>query len=253
MKILVTGYRGYIGSHLCGLLEHNRVSFEGVDLKECNGRRDYCCLNGRDFDVVIHLAASVSVMESFDKPVDYFWNNALGLAPFLNHNKVKRFILVSTGGAMYGNARLAKEEDAAPEHCLSPYAQSKFLAERLVHHMCPDHVILRLGNVYGGNLSIRGEANVHAHFEQDDPIVLYGGSQTRDLIHVNDVCQAIMKAITVGHGTYNIGSGQETAISDIAEFYAHQRGVDIERRPARGGEVEYISLDITKAKRDGLL
>lgn len=241
MKILVTGHRGYIGSHLA-----DPATMMGCDLKD---GQDFREIRGQYFDVVVHLAAKVSVLESFEKPKEYFDVNAAAVGKFLAENEIKRFIFASTGGAMYGNRVLAKEEEASFKYCLSPYAQSKFLAEEVIRHAHSNYVILRLGNVFGGDMSVRGEANVHAHFSQDDPIVVYGGEQTRDFVHVSFVCAVIRKAMRGNMtGTFNVGTGRETKIMDIAQAFARERNVPIEVRPARFGEVERISLDISKSE-----
>lgn len=246
--IFITGHRGYIGTHLAQLLP----GFIGCDLKD---GEDYRTKQFGLHNTVIHLAASVSVLESFARPDDYLHNNALGLIPFFQNNTIRRFIFISTGGALYGNTHQAKEKDARWSSCLSPYAQSKYLAEQIVRMHCNEHVILRLANVYGGEMSIRGEANVHAHFAKDNPIAVYGGNQTRDFVHIDDVCRAIVTALADESivGTFNIGSGKGTPIIEIAEEFSHQRGVPIELLPEREGEIDYISLDITRAKQARLL
>src|SRR5271154_1270551 len=100
---LITGKRGYIGTHITPLFP------EGWTACELKNGDDYRDIHGQTFDNVIHLAASVSVTESFDQPHTYMHNNALGVAEFLRTNEVKRFIFMSTGGAMYGNKHQAKE------------------------------------------------------------------------------------------------------------------------------------------------
>ena len=257
MNVLVTGHRGYIGTHLVPMLEAAEHQVEGRDLQD---GQDYRDIRGRQFDCVIHLAAFVSVTESMQQPERYMENNGSGVAAFLRENEVRRFILASTGGAMYGDARLAKEEDVisvSDLNRLSPYAHSKLMAERFTQvyqsSSGKSWCVLRLANVFGGDYSVRGEAAVHARFQQDDPITVYGGDQTRDFIHINAVCDAFKRAITLGHGIYNIGSGVETNISDLAKFYGDVRGVPVVYHPARSGEVQYISLDCTRAHQDGLL
>lgn len=250
---VITGHRGYIGHHLMAMPHF--AGFFCIDRKVGS---NYQSWGGpgtpHDVELLVHLAASVSVMESFRDPVGYFQNNLIGLARFLKNNRVKKIVFASTGGALYGNAHGAKEEDARWDMCLSPYAQSKFLAEELIREMCEQYVILRLANVYGGDHGLRGEASMHGHFEQDDPILVYGGQQTRDFIHMDAVCSAIGKAMLLdASGTFNIGSGQETEVGAVAEEYAKKRGVRWQLHPARPGEVDYISLDITKAKGAGLL
>jgi len=254
MNILLTGSSGYIGTHLQPMLRTAGHNVQGCDLKE---GQDYRDIRGQEFDCVIHLAASVSVTESMQKPQEYMQNNGLGVAAFLRENEVKRFILASTGGAMYGDKVLAKEEDAHPDFCTNPYARSKLIAERWAqtYQSVPgkDWVVLRLSNVHGGDTSVRGEAAVHSHFQHDDPITVYGGNQTRDFVNINVVCNAFLQAIGRGHGVYNIGSGVETSIFQLAQQYSERRGVPLIIQPARSGEVQHISLDCTRATHDGLL
>jgi|SRR5882724_3122094 len=248
MNILVTGHRGYIGTHLVPLLVTAGHQIQGCDLRD---GQDYRDIRNQEFDCVIHLAALVSVRESFEEEKAYYFNNSYGVLDFLRNNHVKRFIFASTGGAMYGDSHLAKETD--PVDPMSPYAASKRMGEMVVSRH-PNHCILRLANVFGGDYSVRGEAAAHAHFETDNPIVVYGGDQTRDFIHVDVVCRAILTATTGSmRGTYNIGSGVETHIGDLAAFYSSTRGVPLVIQPAREGEVQHISLDCTRAGQDGLL
>jgi len=247
--ILVTGSHGYIGTHLRRHMEPLPVAT--CDLKE---GQDYRQLTGGRYSVVIHLAAFVSVIESFEKAPEYYRNNAVGVQDFLTNNEIGKLVFVSTGGAMYGNKHLAREEDAAYRHCLSPYARSKFLAEAIIRNDKTPHVILRLANVFGGDDLVRGEAAVHAHFANDNPIVLYGGRQTRDFIQVSEVCHVIWKAAFSDIiGTYNIGSGIETQIGDLATDFSTRRNVPLVVKEARSGEVDYISLDCSKARNAGLL
>jgi UDP-glucose 4-epimerase len=249
-SILVTGHRGYIGNHFF------KPGMTGCDLKDDDfaDYGDFADIAGHWFDVVVHLAASVSVVESFIKPEEYLNNNCFKIIRFLQNNRVGRFIFVSTGGALYGNARQAEESQAQWIQCMSPYSLSKYLAEQVVRLMCGNHLILRLANVYGGDYSVRGEASVHAHFNQDNPIIVYGGQQTRDFIHIDQVCAAFKYAIDHDvRGTFNLGSGTETKIIDIAQQFSEARGVPVDVRPARPGEVDFISLDIRKAQESRLL
>ena len=249
-SILVTGDKGYVGSHLIRHLSAWKGMLTFCDLKE---GEDFLHLERNTWDIVIHLAAHASVTQSLLDPDECFENNAFKLISFLNNNTIGKLIFTSTGGAIYGDKLNAKEEDATWAGCISPYGQSKYLAEKIIRRMHPNHCILRLGNVWGGQDSNRLELAMHAHFKKDDPIVVYGGTQIRDFVHVETVCKAIMNAIELDvTGTFNIGGGQRR-IDDIAREYAVGRNVAIEYRPARPGEIDQVSLDITKAQKAGLL
>lgn len=251
-RVLLTGYAGYIGSNLIPKLLEEVEGFRGCDLS--NGY-DFADVYGESFDTVIHLAAHSSVTKSLADPDECLDNNAFKLIPFLRQNDIGKLIFTSTGGAIYGEKHFAKEEDASWNGCISPYGQSKYLAEKIIRQLHPNHVILRLGNVIGGgNEMQRLELAAHARFQTDNPIVVYGGEQTRDFVHVDDVCGAIITAMySPVIGTFNIGSGKETKVSQVAENYAKERGVEIRYAMARPGEITNVSLNIDKAIREGLL
>jgi UDP-glucose 4-epimerase len=252
--IFITGAGGYISQHLIKyLLDRSTpdLRFMMCDIKE---GRDFASIKGAKFDAVVHLAAHSSVTQSLLDPDECLDNNALKLISFLTNNKIGKFIFTSTGGAIYGNRLNAKEEDASWKGCISPYGQSKFLAEKIIRRLHPNHTILRLGNVYGGDDSNRLELAMHARFKKDDPIIVYGGNQVRDFVHVDVVCESIFKAIHSDvTGTYNIGSGTGVQIRNIAWAIAKERQVPINFVPAREGEIDTVSLDISKAQQAGLL
>lgn len=248
MKNLLTGSSGYIGSEVS-------KKMGGFDFCDLRSGQDYRDLDGHKYGVVVHLAAFVSVIDSIEKPYSYFENNCFGVRDFLRKNQIERMIFVSTGGALYGNKRLAKEHEASMATCLSPYAQSKFLGEEVVRRELTNHCILRLANVIGGNPKIRGEAACEQHFMADDPILVYGGLQTRDFVDMSVVVSAIWQAVDDPHvvGTFNIGSGEETLVMEMAAAHARKRGVRIRMKPHRPGELDFITLDTSAARAAGLL
>ena len=252
--IFITGVSGYIGQHLVKYLldrQTPELQFMQCDIK--NGQ-DFSLISGAKFGTVVHLAAHSSVTQSLLNPDECLDNNALKLIPFLKNNSIGKFIFTSTGGAIYGNRLDAQENDASWNGCISPYGQSKYLAEEIIRRLHNNYTILRLGNVYGGNDSDRLELAMHARFKKDNPIVVYGGNQIRDFVHVDTVCEAIFRAIHQDiRGTYNIGSGEGTRIMDIAVTIANERGVLMKHEPERTGEITHVSLNVTKARKEGLL
>ncbi len=243
----MTGSAGYIGAHLLQIAPKVRT----CDLKD---GQDFVDIKGDEFDIVIHLAAHASVTQSLKDPDECLDNNAFKLIPFLRNNKIGKFVFASTGGAIYGNRHFAMETDASWEGCISPYGQSKYLAERIIQEIHPNYTILRFGNVYGGWDADRLEAACHRHFMVDNPIVVYGGDQIRDFVHVDVICRALITAARSSiAGVFNIGSGKETKVMDLAKEFSLRRDVPIVCEPARPGEIDCISLDIRKARQRGLI
>jgi nucleoside-diphosphate-sugar epimerase len=254
MRILITGNTGYIGSHLLPLVakKYPQALISVCDAKE---GQDYSKLSGYEFDLVYHLGAMSSIKDSFNSADKMMEVNALGLIPFFLNNKVGKFIFSSTG-AVYGERDIpAKEDDVRWMDCVCPYSQSKYVAEGIIRRMCPNHVITRFGNVFGGNVAPRVEMLSLTHFQKDDPIMVYGGDQVRDFVHVDMVCRALLFASSRKdvQGTFNIATGKSTRIGDIAEQIGKQRGVSVIYKKAKKEDVVHTRLDVTKARGYGLI
>lgn len=254
MKILITGSSGYIGTRL---QEYVRHAYASDEIIYCDRKTNwnYADLEGNSFDVVFHLGAISTIMDSFERADEMMEVNALNLIPFLTKNNIGKLIFTSTG-AIYGNmTHPMKEDEAKWMDCLSPYSQSKYVAEGIIRKLQPNHVICRLGNVFGGDYSPREEWLAPKHFMEDNPIVVYGGEQVRDFVHLDVVCWALVEA-SLNHqvvGTYNIARGEGQLLKQIAEQFARERKVPIEYRPHRTGDAKYVVLDVTKALQAGLL
>lgn len=254
MLILVTGSKSYLGSYLMPMLcrEFPTAAISVCDQKD---GQDYRFLTGFEFDIVIHLGALSTIIDSGKRADELLDINAFGLLDFFKFNKVGRFIFPSTGGAIYGNRTTpAKEEEATWTGCVNPYSQSKYIAEKIIRSACPRHTILRLGNVFGGDMDGRTEALVLTHFKNDNPIVVYGGCQTRDFVHIFIVCQAIINAIKLDvSGTYNIANGESVKLVDLAKEFSKRRGVPFDFLPHRPEEMVDVALDVTVARKAKLI
>ena len=121
--------------------------------------------------VVYHLAAQIDVRRAVADPGHDARINVLGTATVLEQSirsGVKRFVMASTGGAIYGDAAVVPTPEGAPALPLSPYAVSKAAAEGYVEYYARDRglcaFVLRLANVYGPRQDPRGEAGVISMF-----------------------------------------------------------------------------------------
>ena len=85
------------------------------------------------------------------------------------------------------------------------------------------------------------------------PPTIYGdGTQTRDYVHVSDVVRGFLAAAAAPPGTWNIGTGTEASVLDLADLIARaaDRAVRPEFSPPRAGELQRSVLAVGRAARD---
>ena len=120
-------------------------------------------------EVIFHLAAQIDVRRAVDDPAFDATVNVVGTATLLEaarHMGVRRVVLASTGGAIYGDADVVPTPEGTEPKPLSPYAASKASAEvymglyRRLYGLST--FSLRLANVYGPRQDPKGEAGVCA-------------------------------------------------------------------------------------------
>ena len=172
---------------------------------------------------------------------------------------VRRFVLASTGGALYGDAAPLPTPESEPPAPASPYGASKAAAEAWAAAMtglagmrC---TILRYGNVYGPGQAGDGSGVVAAFARAmlgGEPPVIYGdGLQERDYVHVADVVDAHLRALGGGEGVFNLGTGTARTVREVFEAVAAATGYGGApvHAPARPGELRRSCLDVRRAAR----
>ncbi len=286
MKVLVTGGAGFIGSHVVdrlvkdgydvrviddlsagrldniqGHLSSGKVDFVEGDIRDASLVRK--SLDG--VSMVVHLAALTSVPFSVENPDLTFDVNLLGTLNLLRSSieaRVARFVFVSSC-AVCGDPEFLPVNEQAPTNPISPYAESKLVAERYClgfnERQLLRSVVLRFFNVYGPRQGMNDYSGVITRFinssRQGLPLVIYGdGSQTRDFVNVNDVVEAVLASMdrddAVGE-VFNIGSGKPTSINELAKTVLDLTGVDLKIRyeSSRAGDIRNSYADISKAKK----
>jgi UDP-glucose 4-epimerase len=247
MRILITGGTGFIGSHTVdALLAANlhdlavvddlstgkrerlgaSVRFHHADIR--NAEEVRLIMDHERPEVLLHLAAQLDVRKSVEEPA---FDAEVNIGGFLNlmeagrEKGLKRVILASTGGAIYGEQENFPCDEAQRCRPVSPYGVSKLAAEAyLLFYKVQygiDYVALRYSNVYGPRQDPHGEAGVVAIFcgrmIARQPCTIYGdGEQTRDYIYVADVARANLAALnSPASGAFNIGTGLETSVNQL--------------------------------------
>lgn len=284
MKILVTGGAGFIASHLVDrLIAHgHRVIVvdnlsagqkENVNPKASFYLTDICDAQALEEvfkrerpEIVNHHAAHVNVRKSVEMPVYDANINILGslnLCELSKKYQIKKFIYVSTGGAVYGEPKDLPVQETYPVEPLSQYGVSKHTVEHYLSIFYKlyglNFTVLRYPNVYGPRQSPHGEAGVVAIFSelllQNKPPTIFGdGSKTRDYVYVEDIVAANLMVLgNVGDGgIYNLGWGKQ--ISDLEVFHTVRKVLESQIEPIfsqkRPGEIDHISLDSSKAKKE---
>jgi nucleoside-diphosphate-sugar epimerase len=250
-KVLITGGAGFIGHHLTRRLL--RMSYEVVVLDNFktgkmqnisphlknapfklvvgdvrNKKVIRNAMNG--VDAVVHLAALISVEESFKNPIETHNVNVTGTLNVLEEAarmNIEKFIYASST-AVYGDGNPLPLREGYPPKPLSPYATSKVSAEYYCEMFHRSYrlktVILRYFNVYGPGQENNPYSGVIAKFLSNAlsgaPIVIHGdGKQTRDFIYIDDVVEATILALessdAVGQ-TFNICTGTPVSINELA-------------------------------------
>lgn len=283
--VLVTGAAGFIGSHLCDavLAAGYRVraadrevagenlaaaskqpgfEFAKADLSDAAACRKLCV--GANF--VLHHAALASVPASIEDPLRCHrdtLDTTVNLLAASRDFGVQRFVLASSA-AVYGNTPAAPVGEDLHGEPLSPYAAAKSASEQYVRAFARlglDGVSLRYFNVYGPrqrpDSSYSGVITIFAaRVASGKSLTVFGdGRQTRDFIHVSDVCRANLAAI--GHaaplagGALNIGTGRAVNLLELAEGIGQTVGRQpvIEHQPARAGDIRDSCADVSRAAR----
>jgi NAD dependent epimerase/dehydratase len=288
-SILVTGAGGFIGSHLVerlvgedaqvrafvhynsrndpGLLSFlpkeilDQVEIHAGDLRDPHAV--YEAVKGMQF--VFHLGALISIPYSYRHPYEVAETNLMGAVNVLQACRemgITRLIQTSSS-EVYGTARHVPIREDHPLQGQSPYSASKIGADKLVESFFCAYelpvVTVRPFNAYGPRQSDRAVVpTIITQALTQEKILLGNLDARRDLTFVSDTVDGFIKAATtqgIEGEVFNLGTGSEVTILDLAEKIIAQVGgeVDIEVDPQRlrpdRSEVQRLMADSTKARR----
>jgi UDP-glucose 4-epimerase len=305
-KILVTGGTGYIGSHTAveliskgydvviidNLYNSEKEVIDGIEkitgvrpileiIDVCDQIRLQTFFNNtQKIDAVIHFAAYKAVGESVNKPLEYYRNNLVSLMNILDSMKEAEIpsLVFSSSCTVYGQpAVLPVKEDSTVQEAVSPYGNTKQIAERIIKdcvNVFPsiNAISLRYFNPIGAHPSAligelpRGVPENLVPFIAQTAIGLrnelkvFGndyntpdGTCIRDYLHVVDLAKAHVCAVKrlierknkKEYEVFNLGTGKGVSVIEAINSFQRVSGQKIKlhiegRRP---GDIEKIWAD----------
>ncbi|MCI0651709.1 MAG: NAD-dependent epimerase/dehydratase family protein, partial [Planctomycetes bacterium] len=276
----------FIGSHLVNAFATPEASVVVLD-NLSSGSRDNLPNDGRDVrflegdlrdreavraavtgvDVVLHLAALVSVQASIADPVGSAEINIGGTSLVLEEGRragVRRIVFASSA-AVYGEPESVPIAETHPQRPISPYGIHKLAGEHMARVSAltggPDAVSFRFFNVYGSRQRHDSDYAAvipifRASARRDKSPQIFGdGEQTRDFIHVGDVVEAIRRAVAAPHPwrgeVFNLARGEATTINALARLVLAQEQCrrTPEYGPPRMGDIAHSVASIAKLER----
>lgn len=251
MKVIVTGGCGFVGSHLikhlidnnhfpiivdnCVSGDYNKIKHYEKEKKikyfKCDIRDLSKLMSLPKADVLIHLAAIASVVESIKNPTyvdDVNVRGTLNILEFCKRKKIKKMIFTSSA-AIFGEyeKEILEETSAIPT---TVYGASKLVGEQYCRIYSKLYkmkiVVFRPFNIYGSgqNPSYAGVISkfIERLENKKNPIIYGNGKQTRDFIHVKDLVRffelAIKKKMDNDFEIFNLATGKSTSIKDLSKI-----------------------------------
>ncbi len=292
MKWMLTGGAGYIGAHILRALHDQGHDVVVLDDLSTGLRRKVSegvpfvqasildtdsvtrALTDHRVDGVIHLAAKKSVGESVEQPHMYFEQNVQGTMALLDAIKAAdvHHMVLSSSAAVYGSPDVDAVTEDTPTMPINPYGQTKLAQEWLVRDLSESGydlswVALRYFNVAGAGADDLGDTGVFNLI----PMVLraldYGqapqvfgdtyptpdGTCIRDYIHVQDLAEAHVAAVTQAErggrtDIYNVGRGMGFSVLEVLDAVRSAMGSDFahEVSAPRAGDPAALVAEVNR-------
>lgn len=239
MKVIVSGSNGFLGSHVCEILEKRGIEVIPLDIT-----------NGFDLSLpdafeklpkaehFIHLANLVYVPMSYEQPYLFYRINYMSTLNALEYCRRNGAHLIYASSYIYGPAQYLPVDEKHPVAPFNPYAETKVICENLCRnynkYFGVKSSVLRPFNLYGvgqkGKLLI---PEIVSQLKDGGEIHLKASSPRRDFINVVDVARAFVACLEDESecSFYNVCSGKSYSIMELTDFFvkgAKEIGVNLQ-------------------------
>lgn len=222
----------------------------------------------RNADHIIHTISTTAPANSMTNIYQDACENILlniKLAELLAGLKVKKFIFISSGGAVYGNPTEGPVNEEHPTHPISAYGVAKLSVEKYLYlygyHFGLNYLIVRPSNVYGYIKSISKPQGVINHMLDcalnGKTFKLWGSIQNRkDYLYIDDFADALFRALqyegVYKSPVYNISFGATHSLSEISKLIEDKTGrkIKIEQVEGTKFDVKNIAIDSARFRKD---
>jgi UDP-glucose 4-epimerase len=240
--IFVTGGAGFLGNYLIRELAAQKIPVVGLDRlarpSELVCEWVECLLPSSQSEealrtltpsVLIHLAGTASVQNSFANPLNDFQQNVTVFMHLLEG--VRKYVpqcrvLVVSSAAVYGNPKIIPTSESSDTQPLSPYGYHKLLCELLGQEYHQAYgikfAVARVFSAYGEGLRKQVLWDICKKILQNESVELSGtGTETRDFIHAIDIAKGLRTLVQQARfdgDIYNLANGEQIEIRALAEM-----------------------------------
>lgn len=249
--LLITGITGFIGKNILKFIEAEyKNDYEIILLSSSENtiyktilhknysftKNDFLAKDIKKIDVVLHIGAFIPKSGIEANDIEQSNSNIFSTKSLLDNlpNTPFRFIFLSTID-VYGKIETTINEDSLTNP-LGMYGWSKLYCEKMLENWAMQNntiiQILRVGHIYG-----KGEeaykkvipVSIQKLKNEESPDIFGTGEEKRSFLHVNDVCNLIMKSISLPkyEGVINLCSSNSHTIKDIVKMLVEISGKDI--------------------------
>ena len=224
MSVLVTGGRGFIGTHLLNLLGEG----DTLDIKNGSQKDIRTCNLDKEYTHIFHLAALRSAPLGEEQPEDFISTNCWGTVRLLKRYPKARFLNITSASA---------------EKPMGVYGATKKFAE-IMGSLHSNVINVRPYNVFGEGQPVESQAVVpifiKAMLEGKKPIIYGDGNQLRDFTYVGDLVHELKRIMfkeDENQELYHCGYAKPITITDLVRMI-YDKPVEIDYQPTRPFDVQ---------------